>query len=65
MGCGRFGMQSGPTTLGGGKPITVTVKQPEVQHTVRVKDFEAWLQSGGRSPVEMSLKIRLRELLKK
>jgi hypothetical protein len=45
--------------------ITVTVKQPEVQHTVRVKDFEAWLESGGRSPAEMSLKTRLRELLKR
>jgi hypothetical protein len=23
--------------------ITVVVKQPEVQHTVRMRDFEAWL----------------------
>ena len=45
--------------------ITVTLKQPEVRHTVRVKDFEAWLESGGRSPAEMSLKGRLRQLLRR
>jgi hypothetical protein len=37
------------------------VKQPEVEH--RMRDLKAWLQSNGRSPAEMSLKIRLRELL--
>jgi hypothetical protein len=45
--------------------ITVVVKHPEVEHTVRIRDFEAWLESNGRSPVEMTLKIRLRELLNK
>jgi len=45
--------------------ITVVVKQPEVEHTVRVRDFENWLESAGRSPAEMSLKTRLRELLGK
>lgn len=43
--------------------ITVVVKQPEVQHMVRMRDFEAWLESNGRSPAEMVLKSRLRELL--
>jgi hypothetical protein len=49
----------------------VVVKQPEVQHNVRMRDFEAaWLQSNGRSPAEMALKFRalkfrLRELLSK
>jgi hypothetical protein len=41
------------------------VKQPEVEHRVRMRDFEAWLESNGRSPAEMSLKSRLRELLSK
>ncbi len=45
--------------------ISVIVKQPEVEHTVRVKDFESWLESAGRSPAEMSLKTRLRQLLGK
>jgi hypothetical protein len=45
--------------------ITVLVKQPEVEHKVGMRDFEAWLQSNGRSPAEMALKFRLRELLSK
>jgi len=45
--------------------ITVVVKQPEVEHAVRVRDFEAWLKSAGRTPAEMSLKTRLQQLLGK
>jgi hypothetical protein len=33
--------------------ITVVVKQPEVEHKVRMRDFEAWLESNDRSPAEM------------
>jgi len=44
--------------------ITVVVKQPEVEHKVRMRDFEAWLDSNGRSPAEMALKSQLRELLR-
>ncbi len=43
--------------------VTVVVKQPEVEHKVRMKDFEQWLASNGRTPAEMGLKSRLRELL--
>jgi hypothetical protein len=50
---------SGQTT------ITVAVKQPEVEHRVRMRDFEAWLGSNGRSPAEMALKSRLRQILSK
>ena len=45
--------------------ITVKVRQPEVEHRVQVGDFEDWLKSGNRSPAEMSLKNRVRELLKR
>ena len=45
--------------------ITVVAKQPEIEHKVRVKDFERWLESGARTPAEMSLKSRLRGLLRK
>ncbi len=45
--------------------ITVVVKQPEIEHKVRIRDFERWLESEGRTPAEMSLKSRLRELLKR
>jgi hypothetical protein len=27
--------------------ITVVVKQPKVEHKVRMRDFEAWLESSG------------------
>jgi hypothetical protein len=43
--------------------ISVLVRQPEVRHQVRVKDFERWLESQGQSPAEMTLKAQLRELL--
>src|SRR5712692_4491649 len=43
--------------------ISVVVRHPEVQHKVRVKEFERWLESQGRTPAEVSLKGRLRELL--
>ena len=43
--------------------ISVVVREPEVRHKVRVQDFERWLESQGRTPAEVSLKGRLRELL--
>jgi hypothetical protein len=45
--------------------ISVKVKYPEVEHTVRVQDFKRWLEASPRSPAEMILKNRLRELLAK
>jgi hypothetical protein len=44
--------------------ILVKVKHPETEHTVRVQDFERWLEAAPRSPAEMALKDRLRELLR-
>lgn len=49
----------------GQTPITVKVKHPEIEHTVRVQDFERWLESTPRSPAEKILKNRLREILTK
>jgi len=52
--------------IGGGlTTIVVVVRQPGVEHKVRVRDFEQWLESQGRTPAEMSLKHRLRELVSK
>jgi hypothetical protein len=45
--------------------ISVKVKHPYTEHTVRVQDFERWLEASPRSPAEMILKNRLRELLTK
>ena len=47
----------------GQTPISVKVKHPEIEHTVRVQDFERWLEASPRSPAEMILKNRLREQL--
>ena len=43
--------------------ISVAVTHAKVQHKVRVQDFERWLALQGRTPAEMSLKNRIRELL--
>lgn len=52
--------------LGPGQtPISVKVKSPEIEHTVRVQDFERSLEASPRSPAEMILKNRLREILAK
>jgi hypothetical protein len=48
----------------GQRTILVVVRQPEVQHKVRIEDFKRWLESQGRTPTEMSLKARLRALLR-
>ena len=43
--------------------IRIAVKEPEVEHRVRIKDFENWLSSNGKSPAEQALKTDLRALL--
>jgi len=44
--------------------LVVTAKQPEVDHNIRMRDFEHWFESEGRTPAEVALKNRTRELLK-
>jgi len=51
-------MRQGRQTL-----FTVPMKVPVISYKVSVRKIEAWLQSGGRSPNEQALKVRLRELL--
>jgi hypothetical protein len=43
--------------------VTVRVKQPVMEHRVRTRDFETWLDAAPKSPAEMVLKNRLRKLL--
>ena len=43
--------------------VVVRVKQPEVEHRVSLRDFRNWLDGAGRSPAEMALKSRLRQIL--
>lgn len=44
----------------GNRSATISVKNPEVEHNVRLADFERWLQAQGKSPAEESLKTELR-----
>lgn len=43
--------------------ITIAVREPQVEHKVRIRDFETWLGSNGKSPAEQALKSDLRALL--
>jgi len=45
------------------RAVVVSVKQPEIEHKVRIADFQNWLDSVGKSPAEMALKNRLRAIL--
>jgi hypothetical protein len=49
----------------GQTPIVVKVKHPEIEHTVRIRECERWLEANPRSPAEMILKNCLRDLLAK
>ena len=43
--------------------VTVKVRNPEVTHTVKIQDFENWLNRGRESPKETAMKARLRQIL--
>lgn len=43
--------------------VTVKVRHPEVTHVVKIQDFENWLNRGCKSPADIVLKTRLRQML--
>jgi hypothetical protein len=45
--------------------IVVKIAQPEIEYRVCIRDFASWLESVGKSPAEMLLKQRLREIVSK
>src|SRR6516162_531680 len=45
--------------------VVVRIRQPAVEHRVKIRDFYNWLEAAGRSPAEMALKNRLRDVLSK
>jgi hypothetical protein len=47
----------------GSASVVVTIKPAEVEHRVRTKDFQTRLESAPKSPAEMALNGRLREIL--
>jgi hypothetical protein len=44
--------------------LKVWVKQPAVEHRVRIKDFRRWLESQGKTPAECMRKRKLMALAK-
>jgi hypothetical protein len=48
---------------GSAASVVVKIAPPEVEHRVRLRDFASWLESAGKSPAEMILKNRLREII--
>jgi hypothetical protein len=51
--------------IGGGlTELRVRVRQPAVEHRVRMKDFWQWLDSQGKTPRECTLKRRLSEIVR-
>ena len=46
--------------------VTIKVmKEPPIEHRVRVRAFESWLESTNKSPREVIQKARIRERLEK
>jgi hypothetical protein len=45
--------------------VLVRIRQPEVEHRVQIRDFYNWLEVAGKSPAEMALKSRLRDIVSK
>jgi hypothetical protein len=48
---------------GSAASVLVKITPPIVEHRVRIRDFASWLESVGKSPAEMVLKKRLREIV--
>jgi len=44
--------------------LKVRVKQPAVEHRVRMKDFRRWLESQGKTPAQCTRKRKLIALAK-
>ena len=50
--------------VAGNTVIRVRIKEAEIEHRVRVRDFEAWLERSNKSPGEMVRRQRIRDRLK-
>jgi hypothetical protein len=53
------------TILAPAASVLMRVRQPEVEHRVQIRDFYNWLEAAGKSPAEMALKNRLRDIVSK
>jgi len=60
-----FARTIGSMNISRGQTISVFVSgSPRLNTKWQLREFERWLESQGRTPAEVSLKGRLRELLK-
>jgi len=44
-------------------PVTVCVKNVQVEHTIRIGEFTKWLERKGGSPAEMMRRRRIKEIV--
>ena len=44
--------------------VRVSVTNIPVKHTVRIRDFNSWLERSARNPKEVSARNRIREILR-
>jgi hypothetical protein len=44
-------------------PVTVCVKNVQVEHTILIGEFTKWLDRKGGSPAEMTRRRRIKEIL--
>jgi hypothetical protein len=59
-----FGTSEWVSSIAGNAVITVRIREAEIEHRVRVSDFEAWLERSNKSPGEMVRRQRIRDRLK-
>jgi len=45
-------------------PVTVCVKNVQVEHTILIGEFTKWLERRGGSPAEMTRRGRIKEILR-
>jgi len=48
---------------GSAASVVVKITAHEVEHRVRIRDFASWLEAAAKSPAEIVLKNRLREII--
>ena len=43
----------------------MSIRQSEIKHRIGIRNFENWLKTAGKSPADMALKSRLRDIVSK
>jgi hypothetical protein len=56
--CGLMDVEPGPAAQ-----LPVAVESPWTAHEIPMRKLTSWLDGGGKSPAELAVKVRLREIL--